>query len=68
MKWIIAYVSAGLSFGLLDFLWLGWASLVGFLGACGLLGIWLHSEWGVGERAVAAQADPVGIADRRHRA
>ncbi len=25
MKWIIAYVSAFLSFGLLDFLWLRWA-------------------------------------------
>lgn len=25
MKWIIAYLSAGISFGLLDFLWLGWA-------------------------------------------
>ncbi len=25
MKWIIAYVSAAVSFGVLDFLWLGWA-------------------------------------------
>lgn len=25
MKWTLAYLSAGLSFGLLDFLWLGWA-------------------------------------------
>lgn len=25
MKWVIAYVSAAVSFGVLDFLWLGWA-------------------------------------------
>lgn len=25
MKWIIAYLAAGLSFGILDFLWLRWA-------------------------------------------
>lgn len=25
MKWIAAYVAAGISFGFLDFLWLGWA-------------------------------------------
>ena len=25
MKWIIAYLSAAVSFGVLDFLWLGWA-------------------------------------------
>ncbi|MFM6931990.1 MAG: DUF2177 family protein [Novosphingobium sp.] len=25
MKWIIAYVAAAVSFGVLDFLWLGWA-------------------------------------------
>ncbi|MCW1403146.1 DUF2177 family protein [Novosphingobium sp. MW5] len=25
MKWVIAYVSAAISFGVLDFLWLGWA-------------------------------------------
>jgi uncharacterized membrane protein len=25
MKWIIAYVSAAVSFGVLDFIWLGWA-------------------------------------------
>jgi uncharacterized membrane protein len=26
MKWLIAYVAAGLAFGLLDFLWLRWAA------------------------------------------
>ncbi|PLK25993.1 DUF2177 family protein [Novosphingobium sp. TH158] len=25
MKWTIAYISAAISFGILDFLWLGWA-------------------------------------------
>ena len=25
MKWIIAYIAAALTFGMLDFLWLGWA-------------------------------------------
>ncbi|WP_310533402.1 DUF2177 family protein [Novosphingobium sp.] len=25
MKWVIAYVSAAVSFGVLDFIWLGWA-------------------------------------------
>jgi uncharacterized membrane protein len=26
MKWLIAYVAAGLAFGLLDFIWLRWAA------------------------------------------